>query len=153
MRAIVQRVSSASVSVDEKVVGKINKGYFILFGVKKGDTKEDAEFLVKKISALRIMADEKDKMNLNLEKSGGECLVVSQFTLHANTNDGNRPSFINAAGTELAKELYDLFVNGLRGNNIKTETGEFGAFMNIEANLNGPSTIIYDTSHNDTNDN
>lgn len=145
MRAIVQRVSIATVTSNNQVVGKINKGYLVLLGVTHSDTEEDVDYLVKKISNLRIMADKDGKMNLDLKDSNGSLLVVSQFTLHANTKDGNRPSFIDAAKPEIAEKLYISFIDKIKEKNINAETGSFGEYMKIDAELDGPVTIIFDT--------
>jgi len=145
MKLVVQRVKEASVktSKDNKVVGKIGKGYVVLVGVKKEDTLKDAELLAVKLSKLRIMADENGKMNLSIKDAGGEVLVVSQFTLYADTSGGNRPSFINAALPEDAKKIYEHFVGKLKEAVVKTETGNFGDYMEINAILDGPVTILY----------
>ncbi|MGB6882333.1 MAG: D-aminoacyl-tRNA deacylase [Microgenomates group bacterium] len=144
MRLVVQRVKKAEVSVVEtgKVIGKINNGLFVLVGVKEGDTKKDAEKLAEKLSKLRVMADKEGKMNLSVTDVDGEVLAVSQFTLNADTSKGNRPSFIKAADPKLAQEIYEYFVTQLREKGIKVETGSFGAYMGIEAELDGPVTII-----------
>ncbi|RLC31406.1 D-tyrosyl-tRNA(Tyr) deacylase [Candidatus Woesebacteria bacterium] len=144
MRLVIQRVKEAKVFVKEKdkVVGKISKGLFILMGVTEGDSKEDAEKLAEKVSKLRIMADENGKMNLSIKDVGGEILVVSQFTLYADTRKGNRPSFIKASVPGLAKDIYEHFVTQLEGKGVKVETGEFGAYMEIDTDLDGPVTII-----------
>ena len=144
MRLVIQRVKEVKVSVEgkDKVVGKINKGLFILMGVTEGDSKEDAEKLAEKVSKLRIMADEKGKMNLSIKDVDGEVLVVSQFTLYADTSKGNRPSFIKAGVPELARNIYEHFVAQLKDKGIKVETGEFGAYMKIDTELDGPVTII-----------
>jgi D-tyrosyl-tRNA(Tyr) deacylase len=142
MRLVIQRVSSASVSVGKRIVGKIDKGLFVLVGVVGSDTKKNADFLAEKLSKLRIMADEKAKMNLSVVDANASVLVVSQFTLYADTSKGNRPSFIKAAEPKLAKEIYDYFVEKLRGFGTKVETGKFGAYMDIDTKLDGPVTII-----------
>lgn len=144
MRLVIQRVKRTKVSVKEKdkVVGEINKGLFILIGVTEGDSKEDAGKLAEKVSKLRIMADENGKMNFSVKDVGGEVLVVSQFTLYADTSRGNRPSFIKASVPELAKNIYEYFVAQLKEKEIKVETGEFGAYMEIDTDLDGPVTII-----------
>jgi len=144
MRLVIQRVKEAKVSIKEKdkVVGKINKGLFILMGVTEGDSKEDAEKLAEKVSKLRIMADENGKMNLSIKDVEGEVLVVSQFTLYADTRKGNRPSFIKASVPGLAKDIYEHFVAQLKEKGVKVETGEFGAYMEIDTELDGPVTII-----------
>lgn len=146
MRVVVQRVSKASVSVGKKTVGRINKGLFVLVGVKQGDKKKDAGILAEKLSKLRIMSDEKGKMNLSVINADASILAVSQFTLHADTRKGNRPSFIKAADPKLAKKLYKHFIKFLREKDVKVETGEFGAYMMIECTLDGPVTIIIDSS-------
>jgi D-tyrosyl-tRNA(Tyr) deacylase len=144
MKLVIQRVNKASVTVKNtnKVVGKIEKGFFILFGIKKGDTKEKVDELVEKISKLRIMSDINDKMNLSIVDTNSNCLVVSQFTLYANTKDGNRPSFIEAEEPIKAKEMYEYFIEKLKLKNIHIETGEFGEYMKINTILDGPVTII-----------
>ena len=145
MRLVVQRVENAKVIKveDGSSIGEIGKGLFVLVGVKKGDTEKDAEALVEKLSNLRVMSDTEGKMNLAVTDAGGRILVVSQFTLHADTSGGNRPSFINAEEPKRAKELYEFFVNSLRENGLTVETGSFGDYMKIEAVLDGPVTIIY----------
>jgi len=142
MRLVIQRVSKAQVLVGEKILGEIDKGLFVLVGVKERDKKKDALFLAEKLSKLRVMSDENDKMNLSVKDVGVEILVVSQFTLYADTNKGNRPSFVKAANPLLAEELYNLFIDSLKNMDIKVETGKFGAYMNIKAELDGPVTII-----------
>ncbi|KKQ97238.1 D-tyrosyl-tRNA(Tyr) deacylase [Candidatus Woesebacteria bacterium RIFCSPHIGHO2_12_FULL_42_9] len=141
MRLIVQRVSQASVKVEGKVVGEIGKGYLTLVGIKKGDSKKEAELLAEKLSKLRVMADKEGKMNLSLNDLDAYVLVVSQFTLYADTSGGNRPSFINAALPEEAKKIYEHFVVKLKDFGVKVETGSFGDYMEIEAKLDGPVTI------------
>ena len=145
MRLVVQRVKKASVIrvSGGQVVGEIGKGYLVLVGVKKGDTLEDVELLAAKLLKLRAMSDESDKMNLSIKDVGGEILVVSQFTLYADTSGGNRPSFINAALPEDAEKIYEHFVNKLEEAGVKTETGNFGDYMEINAILDGPVTILY----------
>lgn len=144
MRLVIQRVKRAKVSVKgkNKIVGKINKGLFILMGVTEGDSKEGAGKLAEKVSKLRIMADKEGKMNLSIKDVDGEVLVVSQFTLYADTRKGNRPSFIKASVPELAKDIYEHFVAQLKERGVKVETGEFGAYMEIDTELDGPVTII-----------
>ena len=145
MKLIVQRVKEASVKTvgNNKMVGKIGKGYFVLVGVGKEDTLKDAETLAVKLVKLRAMSDENSKMNLSIKDAGGEVLVVSQFTLYADTSGGNRPSFINAALPEEAKKIYEYFVSKLEESGVKVETGSFGDLMEIEATLDGPVTILY----------
>ena len=145
MRLVVQRVEKAKVvRVDDgSTVGEIGKGLFVLVGMKKGDSEKDVEILTQKLSKLRVMSDKVGKMNLSVNEVGGSILVVSQFTLHADTSGGNRPSFINAEEPKRAKELYELFIKKLEGNGIKVETGSFGDYMKIETVLDGPVTIVY----------
>ncbi len=145
MKLVVQRVKKASVKTvkDGKVVGEIKKGYLVLVGVKKEDGLKDAEMLAGRLIKLRIMADKNDKINLSIKDVDGEMLVVSQFTLYAETSGGNRPSFINAALPGDAKKIYEHFVNKLRESGIKVETGNFGDYMEIDAKLDGPVTILY----------
>ena len=144
MRLVVQRVKEASVKKVEggEVVGKIGKGYFVLVGVKKGDSLKDAEALSNKLLKLRVMSDENDKMNLSIKDAGGEILVVSQFTLYADTTGGNRPSFIDAALPDDARKVYEHFISLLKDSGVRVETGSFGDYMEIEAMLDGPVTII-----------
>lgn len=142
MKLVIQRVTKAQVSVDKKVAGKIEKGLFVLVGVKKGDEKGNAEELANKLLKLRVMADESDKMNLSVVDTNTSLLVVSQFTLYADTEGGNRPSFINAALPDHAREIYNHFVNELKGSGLKVETGIFGDYMKIECDLDGPVTIV-----------
>ena len=147
MKVTLQRVSKATVTAKDtnKIVGKIDKGLFILLGIKRGDGQKQVDELVEKISKLRIMADEKEKMNLSIMDTKiadeTEILLVSQFTLYANTKDGNRPSFIEAEEPKKAKELYEYFVKRLREKGIKVETGSFGDYMEISCILDGPVTI------------
>ncbi len=142
MRLIISRVSRASVKANGKTVGQIAKGLFVLVGVKKGDTEKNAEELAEKLAKLRVMADKEDKMNLSVKDIAGEILVVSQFTLYGDTKGGNRPSFIQAAEPETAKRIYEKFVMKVREKGIKVETGSFGDYMEIEALLDGPVTIL-----------
>jgi len=143
MKIVIQRVNKASVAVKEanEIVGKIGKGLFILLGIKRGDSQKQVDELVEKISKLRIMADENNKMNLSVLDTKSEILFVSQFTLYANTKDGNRPSFIEAEEPKKAKELYEYFVKKLKEKGIKVETGSFGDYMEIDCILDGPVTI------------
>ncbi len=141
MRVIVQRVKKASVSVNEKVVGKINYGYMLLVGFTYGDTKENIDAMVKKIINLRIMDDSNGVMNKNILDYGGEILSISQFTLYADTKKGNRPSYVNAMSGDEATKLYDLFNDEL-SKILHVETGIFGADMNISLVNSGPVTII-----------
>lgn len=142
MKLIVQRVLRAKVEVDNKIVGKIRGGLFVLVGIKKGDTTKDANELIRKLLKLRLMADEKGKMNLSVNDTPSEILVVSQFTLYGDTKEGNRPSFINAEEPEKAKEIYEYFIRELRNGGVKIETGIFGEYMKIETELDGPVTLV-----------
>ena len=145
MRAVIQRVSEASVTIDQQIVGAIQQGYLILLGIHEEDTVEDVEYLVRKITKLRVFEDEQGKMNLDLAAVSGAILSISQFTLYAETKKGNRPSFVKAAPPAIAAPLYDLFNEQLREQDILVETGEFGADMKVALVNDGPVTIIYDT--------
>lgn len=146
MKAIIQRVKNASVSVDGEIVGSCNQGYMILLGAAEGDTKEEAELLAKKTANLRVFCDENDKMNLSILDVGGEILAISQFTLLADVKKGNRPSFINAMEPTMANELYEYFCDELVKNGVKkVAKGVFGADMQVSLVNDGPVTIIYDT--------
>lgn len=144
MRIVLQRVTSAKVTVDEDVVGKINQGFLLLVGVKKGDTKAEADYLAKKVANMRLFEDEAGKMNLALAAVEGEILSISQFTLLANTKKGNRPSFVEAEDPTDANRLYEYFNEQLRAYGLKVETGLFGADMAVESVNDGPVTIILD---------
>lgn len=141
MRFLVQRVSKAKVVVDNEIVGKIEKGFMTLIGIKQGDTKKEADKLIKKMLKLRIFEDENGKMNLNIKQVDGKILAISQFTLYADTKKGNRPSFINAAKPEEAEELYEYIINEL-SNEINVEKGVFGAHMDVDFVNDGPVTIL-----------
>lgn len=145
MRAVVQRVKSASVSIEEETVGQIEQGFMVLLGIHEEDTQEDVEYLVKKVSKARVFEDENGKMNLSIDAVHGSILSISQFTLYAETKKGNRPSFIKAARPETAVPLYEAFNQGLRQQGIDVVTGEFGDDMQISLVNDGPVTIIYDT--------
>ncbi len=146
MKAVIQRVSHSSVTIDGREVGKTNKGFMILLGVEQGDTKAEADKLVKKIPVLRIFEDENGKMNLSCLDVDGEILVVSQFTLCADCSHGRRPSFIGSAPPDIANELYLYFVDCLRKSGVKrVDTGEFGADMKVSLLNDGPVTIILDS--------
>ena len=146
MRAVIQRVSEASVNINGKTVSSVGKGLLILLGIEEADTGEDIEWLAGKIARLRIFNDENGIMNLPVTEVNGEILVVSQFTLHASTKKGNRPSYIKAARPETAVPLYEQFVSALsKAVNGKVETGEFGAMMQVALINDGPVTIIIDT--------
>ena len=146
MKAVVQRVTRSSVTVEGEVIGKIEKGFNILLGVEENDEKEDAEILAAKIAKLRVFEDEQGKMNLALSDVGGAALVVSQFTLCADTKKGNRPSFINAMAPTEADRLYNMYMQELKSLGVsEVQSGEFGADMLCEINNDGPVTIILDT--------
>ncbi len=145
MRAVIQRVSSASVEVDGKIVGSCGKGYLILLGVAEGDTETDAELLCKKIAALRIFRDENEKMNLSIRDVDGEALVISQFTLYANYRHGNRPDFLASAKPDEANRLYEYFKSILSREVRRVECGIFGADMKVSLVNDGPVTICMDS--------
>lgn len=148
MRAVIQRVKEASVSVEGKVISKIGLGYLILLGIETEDGQEDINWLATKIAGLRIFGDENGAMNLSIMDTNGDVIVVSQFTLHANTKKGKRPSFIKAARPELAIPLYESFVAELRKQLGKeVQTGQFGAMMDVFLINDGPVTIIIDTKN------
>ena len=142
MIAVIQRCSRGKVTVSEKVVGEIDNGLVILLGVQKGDTEKDADFLVNKISGLRIFSDENDKMNLSIKDVNGSALVISQFTLCGNTKKGRRPSFVNAALPEDGNRLYEYFMLEMKKGGVPIECGEFGAMMDVELVNNGPVTFV-----------
>ncbi len=142
MKLVVQRVKNAKVDVKGKTVGKIEKGFLVLLGVTHTDTKEIADYLVKKLCNLRVFEDENGKMNLSLKDVGGKLLIVSQFTLYADCSAGNRPSFINAAKPDFANELYEYFCERCKENGIEVEKGIFGADMKVSLLNDGPVTIL-----------
>lgn len=145
MKAVIQRVTRGSVTIEGQVIASIGQGYIILLGVQTEDDRIKADALAKKIANLRIFSDEDDKMNLSILDIKGEVIVVSQFTLMADTHKGNRPSFIYAAPPELAISLVDYFVEALAKHGIPTQTGEFGADMLVEIHNDGPVTILLET--------
>ena len=146
MKIVVQRVSKAQVEVEGKIVGKIEKGFLVLLGVTHGDTKEQADYIVKKLCNLRIFTDENGKMNLSLKDVGGELLIVSQFTLYGDCRKGRRPSFSSAARPEVATKLYEEFIEKARKENIVTKTGRFGAHMMVDLTNDGPVTILLESN-------
>jgi len=141
MRALLQRVSKASVTVEDKVISQIGKGLVVLLGVGHGDGEEQLNFLVEKIANLRIFEDDQGKTNLSVLDVKGEAMVVSQFTLYADSRKGRRPSFIDAALPAVAEPLVNRFVERLRGHGVPTQTGQFGAHMLVEIHNDGPVTI------------
>ncbi|MFN4253409.1 MAG: D-aminoacyl-tRNA deacylase [Saprospiraceae bacterium] len=148
MRVVIQRVSAASVTIDGAVKSAIGWGLLILLGIEHEDTEDDLDWLVKKIAALRIFSDEAGLMNRSVQDIGGECLVVSQFTLHASTKKGNRPSFIRAARPDFAVPMYEKFVAALaRESGRPVLTGEFGADMKVSLLNDGPVTILMDSKN------
>ena len=142
MKVVVQRVKYANVKVDGKTVGEIEKGFLVLIGIKQGDNKEQADYLAKKVCNLRVFTDDNDKMNLSLKDVNGKLLIVSQFTLYGNCEDGNRPSFIEAARPEEAIPLYEYFCKQCEERGIEVQKGIFGADMKVELLNDGPVTII-----------
>ncbi|WP_041556301.1 D-aminoacyl-tRNA deacylase [Carnobacterium sp. 17-4] len=145
MRVVIQRTKHASVSIEESVVGEITHGFVLLVGIEEEDQQDDIEYLVRKISKMRIFEDTQGKMNLSIEDVGGEILSISQFTLHADTKKGNRPSFIKAAKPDTAIPIYDAFNAQLRATGLTVQTGTFGADMQVSLVNDGPVTIIIDS--------
>lgn len=145
MRALIQRVCRATVRVEEQVVGQIDRGLLILLGIGDTDGLPDMEYVAEKCANLRIFEDDQGKMNRSLLDTGGQALVVSQFTLHADTRKGRRPSFNRAAPPDIAKSMYEQFVQHLRTFGIHTETGIFGAYMQVEIHNTGPVTLMIDS--------
>jgi len=145
MKAIIQRVSSASVCTGGEIIGKIGKGFVVLLGVGREDSEDDLNYLVKKITGMHIFKDENEKMNLSLKDVGGELLVISQFTLFADTKKGNRPSFINAGPADLSKNYYQQFIAKCRKLGFTTEEGHFGSHMEVSLINDGPVTISIDS--------
>lgn len=146
MRAVLQRVKDASVTIDGEVKGKCSNGFLILLGVKAGDSEKEADFLAKKIANLRVFTDENDKMNLSLLDINGETLVISNFTLYADCSHGRRPNFLNEEKPDKANALYEYFCDKLHTEGISVvEKGEFGADMKVSLLNDGPVTIILDT--------
>ena len=145
MRVVLQRVAHASVTVEEKVIGKIQRGFLLLVGVTHDDSMKDMEYLVRKIVQMRIFEDEEGKLNRSIQDIGGEILSVSQFTLYADTKKGNRPSFSKAAPGDVALEMFEQFNGLLRDTGIPVETGQFGADMKVELLNDGPVTILLDS--------
>lgn len=145
MRAVVQKVSSSKVTVDGEVIGKIEKGLMVLLGVTHDDTSKDVDYMVDKVTNLRIFEDENEKMNLSLKDVGGEILAVSQFTLYGDARKGRRPSFSDAARPEVANPLYEEFVEKIKSQGINVGTGKFGAHMMVDLTNDGPVTILLES--------
>ena len=145
MRAVVQRVASSRVTVDERVTGEVKKGLLVLLGVTHDDTSKDVDYMVDKVTNLRIFEDENDKMNLSLKDIGGGVMAVSQFTLYGDARKGRRPSFSDAARPDVANPLYEEFVEKLRAQGITVGTGVFGAHMMVELTNDGPVTILLES--------
>lgn len=148
MRAVVQKVSSSKVTVDGEVIGQINQGLLVLLGVTHDDTSKDVDYMVDKVTNLRIFEDENGKMNLSLKDIKGEILAVSQFTLYGDARKGRRPNFMNALGGEEAKKFYDKFIEMMKETGLKVQTGIFGADMKVDIKNDGPVTILLDSSRN-----
>ena len=147
MKCIIQRVSEASVEVNNSYTNSINKGFMILLGICEGDTNDDLEYIIGKIEKLRIFEDENEKMNLSIKDINGEILLVSQFTLYASTKDGNRPSFTKSMKFDEANKMYEIFKSRLSETGIPFKTGEFGANMKVSLINDGPVTIIIDSKN------
>ncbi|MDS0524415.1 D-aminoacyl-tRNA deacylase [Clostridium sp. SHJSY1] len=145
MRAIVQRVNSSSVKVEDKIIGEIKRGFNVLLGISKEDTKEDTKYICDKILGLRVFEDENDKLNLSIQDVEGELLVISQFTLYGDCRKGRRPNFMNAMGGEEANKLYEEVIEKLKESGLKVEFGEFGAHMVVDIINDGPVTIMLDS--------
>lgn len=147
LRLVIQRSKKAKVKIEDETVASIEYGLVLLVGIESADTKEDVDYLVRKVSTMRIFSDEADKMNLSIQDIRGDVLSVSQFTLHAETKKGNRPSFIQAAKPERAIPLYEAFNEGLRENDLRVVNGVFGADMQVSLINDGPVTIIIDSKN------
>lgn len=145
MKFVIQRVSQASVTINQQVTGKIDKGFLVLIGISSSDTKETADKMIRKMLGLRIFEDAEGKTNLSLSAVNGQLLLVSQFTLYADCRKGNRPSFMNAGAPDAAEELYEYIIQKCRAENYPVETGIFGADMKISLINDGPFTIILDS--------
>ena len=147
MRVVLQRVSSASVTVDDQELGAIGQGYMLLVAIQDADTEAELDYLVRKITGLRVFEDEAGKMNLSIQDVGGSILSISQFTLYADTRRGNRPSFTDAGAPDYAEKMYDQFNTKLAATGLTVATGEFGADMKVSLVNDGPVTIIFDTDN------
>lgn len=146
MKFVIQRVTHASVTVEEKIIGNIDKGFLVLIGICNDDTEDTADKMIKKTAGLRIFDDENGKTNLSLNDVGGELLLVSQFTLYADCKKGYRPSFINAGSPDHANKLYEYIINEFKKLEFKVETGKFGADMKVDLLNDGPFTILLDSN-------
>lgn len=146
MKFVIQRVTHASVTVEEKIIGSIDKGFLVLIGICNDDTEDTADKMIKKTAGLRIFDDENGKTNLSLNDVGGELLLVSQFTLYADCKKGYRPSFINAGSLDHANKLYEYIINEFKKLEFKVETGKFGADMKVDLLNDGPFTILLDSN-------
>lgn len=147
MRVVLQRVSSASVTVDDQELGAIGQGYMLLVAIQDADTEAELDYLVRKITGLRVFEDEAGKMNLSIQDVGGSILSISQFTLYADTRRGNRPGFTDAGAPAYAEKMYDQFNTKLAATGLTVATGEFGADMKVSLVNDGPVTIIFDTDN------
>ncbi len=147
MRVVIQRASKAAVEINGTETRSISHGLVILLGIEQDDEEEDIDWLIKKVLGLRVFSDNENKMNLNLSQVNGQILLISQFTLHASTKKGNRPSFVRAARPDVAIPLYDQFIKKLKSHSVIVETGEFGADMQVSLTNDGPVTIIIDTKN------
>ncbi|OJF03608.1 D-tyrosyl-tRNA(Tyr) deacylase [Weissella confusa] len=147
MRVVLQRVSSASVTVDDQELGAIGQGYMLLVAIQDADTEAELDYLVRKITGLRVFEDEAGKMNLSIQDVGGSILSISQFTLYADSRRGNRPSFTDAGAPAYAEKMYDQFNTKLAATGLTVATGEFGADMKVSLVNDGPVTIIFDTDN------
>jgi len=145
MKAVIQRVKKANVKIKGKIIAEINKGFLVLLAVKQEDTEKDIQWVADKILNLRVFSDEQEKMNLCILDIKGELLIVSQFTLYGDCKKGRRPNFVKAAAPEKAENFYNLFISEIKKSGLKTETGEFGAMMDIELINDGPVTIILES--------
>jgi len=145
MKFVIQRVTHANVTVDNSVIGKIEKGFLVLIGITSNDTKETADAMVKKLINLRVFTDNQDKMNLSLKDIGGSLLLISQFTLYADCTHGNRPGFTSAAKPDYANELYEYIISECKKYEVPVQKGEFGAHMKVSLLNDGPVTIILDS--------
>ncbi|WP_192987749.1 D-aminoacyl-tRNA deacylase [Carnobacterium mobile] len=147
MKLVIQRSKQAEVKIENEIVGSIVHGLVLLVGIETADTQEDVDYLIRKVCNMRIFSDEDDKMNWSIQETGGEILSISQFTLHADTKKGNRPSFIQAAKPDTAIPLYEAFNEGLREKGIHVETGMFGEDMQVSLVNDGPVTILIDSKN------